>query len=579
MVKLENRYKLENHFVRRRIQVLREKVLLRKFGYLFFRKTITKILPSVAYDFYLKSLLRKTFKKLEMSWYEGRIEWKHNLRAELHHNFVLKKRSFHKFAMFYVAKKTKKVKTSIAEVMFDKNFKKRMLKSIINNWKQFTYRKKTSKLKKAVADQHFKIHFRIERSRLYFTRWVFFARNRRAYKMKLNEAYKYYRMKLISRVFNAFFSYITHRRMRCNQMERVSQFYTDKLKQKMFNKLVSYRMYKLFQRDRMNFASNFYRKKLLRLAMRSFLKHLERQQYKRDRLDLFSKSKVKRMRANYFEYWRIYKNDRKIKQQKLLKASGLHDFKCKKKYFRKLKLNRLNRRRKKKYQAMKMLQVKSIFDRRLLVICFVTWKSYTYNKKIKKEKIHLADVNHESSLKKKYFHIWVSYKIHIKLKRTRLIEIQLFYYQKTLQHCFKEWKIFTDEQRTFKLKKSKSKNYYQSCLIKQIFLLIIKAAFREKDENLNRYLENEKRRLILAQKYLKTWKIKTKNSRKHKTNPVILKKAYSNVGDDMFDKMEQKTIEPQHFLVGSVPESFIWDPACYARPRVPEYMKKYYQDS
>ncbi|RMZ94782.1 SFI1 -like protein [Brachionus plicatilis] len=80
------------------LKEIRDKILVRKFAYIWLRKNLNKnkflskqkcILPSEAQDYYEKRTLKNILKRWHTEVRYERNEWRLNVKAECHHNYVL----------------------------------------------------------------------------------------------------------------------------------------------------------------------------------------------------------------------------------------------------------------------------------------------------------------------------------------------------------------------------------------------------------------------------------------------------------------------------------------------------------
>ncbi|KAK9880135.1 hypothetical protein WA026_008650 [Henosepilachna vigintioctopunctata] len=569
----------EVHILRKQIRIIRKRILIRKYGYLFFRKTISNILPSIARSHYLFSVKRNAFLRLKTNWYKERIEWKYNLRAKLHYNFVVKKKYFQQLTLFHVKKKTKRVKVTIAQVMFEKNFKKQLLKFSFVKWKRYVDDKRNKTLKNQIADQHFKFKYQNEQLKPFFVKWIIFTLKTKKIKAKMANAHKLYNNSLLSRTFNAFFLYIQYKKLRKTQIEEALQFYSRKLMKRMFCKLISYRAQKLSEKGKKEFVDLVFHKRLLKRCMTVLLKNVIRNKFKRDRIFRFHELQSVRKKKFILDHWKYYVLYKRQKQEKFRVAVYSYDFHNKKKCFQKLKMYSIYKKRKRSRQILMITKIKSIFQKIILNYIFDCWRYFSNIRIIKKEKIALSHEHFMLGLRKKIFYRWLNFKDYKKKKRFEILELDIHFKYRLMKSSFIKWKDFINEKRLYCEKLADAKKYYRDNLIRANFRLIIKTASRIKEKHLVHYLENEKNRMTLAQKYLTIWKIKSKYSKLH---THIVQAVRQNMEEEVefhivsdFEKLTTTSDQRKESLFYSLldfTDVFQWDAKCFDKPRVPDYM-------
>ncbi|KAL3268045.1 hypothetical protein HHI36_007175 [Cryptolaemus montrouzieri] len=155
-----------------------------------------------------------------------------------------------------------------------------------------------------------------------------------------------------------------------------------------------------------------------------------------------------------------------------------------------------------------------------------------------------------------------------------ILKLNLRLRHKILQNTFNRWKQYIIEKRIYNSKIIEAKKYYSENLIRENLRLIIEAALEKREELLVNYLKNEKRRLILAQRYFKIWKSKSKHCTSRKRRTKVYDEKFKNTRTDNKPLgIGQKENPLIYSLITSFPDVFNWDPNCFATPRIPDYMK------
>lgn len=221
-------YYIPKYLFKRKLYFLKEKVLKRKYGYLFFRKAFSKILPSQATYHYKQNLKKKCFKAWIIVWYQERIEWKLLIKANIHYQFTLQQNIFRGWKHYQKNINFLKLKKQIAIIHSMKNSRRHTILWAYKKWKIFHRNQINKKLQNQAAKEFFKSKYKPEFLRNYFKRWMIFKIVSLQNRHGIQKATKYYESQLIYQSFEIMKKYTNKRLIKYETERRCVMIYKKK---------------------------------------------------------------------------------------------------------------------------------------------------------------------------------------------------------------------------------------------------------------------------------------------------------------------------------------------------------------
>ncbi|CAB3997023.1 Hypothetical predicted protein, partial [Paramuricea clavata] len=117
------------------------RLLLLKYIYKWQQKTFGKVSPSKARQHYKQKLLKRSFQQWEDVWWNGRNEWKLNIRADYHNRFRMWLKVWRGWRSFLILKKIKKSKVNLAKQKADRI----LLTKSLASWKNYVSKRRSKK--------------------------------------------------------------------------------------------------------------------------------------------------------------------------------------------------------------------------------------------------------------------------------------------------------------------------------------------------------------------------------------------------------------------------------------------------
>ncbi|KAG5872706.1 hypothetical protein JTB14_008800 [Gonioctena quinquepunctata] len=509
-------YLIPKYLHKRKVEVIRTKIIKRKYAYLFYRKTISKILPSQARNHYHLKLKQHILKRWISYWYKERKEWKLMLRAEIYYNLSLMDKSMQKWKYFIELRKAAKVKTHIAELHYGKNSSRQLLLNVLNKWKWFMAHKAYEKSRQKIANDFFKSKYKPEMLNSYLRRWIIYTNFAKKSRERLLNAANYHEQILLFRAFTAMLIYTNKVKAYRNIMEQAQNLYESKLKSKAFSGLKTYAKERAMEKQNLVLAHTHFAHQLKKHSFAQLKENSIRNCLVRANLQKLESGRNFRMKKRYFERLKMYHQNELIKKEKIGKANAHYEEHLKKSMLKQWKL-----------------YVKSSQD----------------EKQKEQEKIQLA-VHHDNMNKvERALKIWKEYINYQSKKKLKITEANIFRDQLSLRN-FSLWKCFVNGEKQFRETIAKAYQFYQNKKIDEGLLLILKSGLTQKERLLETSKEKLSNQLFLTQKYLSKWKQKTLYKNTHRKGTAKSLEASSEN------------------MVGS--SDLEWYPICFMAPRIPQ---------
>lgn len=596
--------RLPKYLIRRKVELVRRKIISRKFAYIWYRLAVSNILPTFAAKHYENTLKKNAFNKWRNQWFEKYKLWKLEIRADFHYKLTLKQKCIKQWLFFSIEERQLKLKEKIADKYYTrilkiryylrwkyasnaikinneyeelmqlhmiylylnfhisnclKNYwgtiKKYLLNTLLQNnqetrllkhcFKKFQIFTKQSIYRKNLnykADCFFKFKYGRKLLENHLNLWEEYTLYRLEKKRKTEKALMHLNYVTKLRSFKKMHKYTVCRRLKNNIKRTIAVYFTEKLIKKC---LKHWKVFVVRQQEKclkIATADYYYKENLKR---RCFIKIKAYRKYANDlRLKLNQYYEAKNLRLLYFcfKQFKKYADTSLLKKKQFVKAILFYENSLRKKCFTLLK-NYVKRRK------LKQLQLYEFFERGnklSLQYCFRKWRSFVKIVSVKKMKIDIAETYYKFFLQKCYFKKLHNFLMYKQLQKHKELVAQRHFLQKLTVFAFLKWKDFLEEQKVFKTTLIKAKNFYRNNIEKAALRVILKAGILKEQEKEKIIFEQILRKYRNVYKYFKIWQNK-------------LKKRNKTCED-----------KPKTFAIF---ETFQWNPICFEKPRIPEFLK------
>lgn len=490
---------------KRKVELVRKKIITRKYGYLFYRKTISEILPSQAQKFYLKHLLIRCFSRWYSYCYENTIGWKYQIRAEIHYSLNLKQKYFKQWKVYFTMKKAYLIKRQVAIFYHQKHFETLTIRIYFRKWQYFVKQVQFNKECSILAWNFYKSKNYPGILRRYMYKWRILVKVMKKKNELLQQSRRIYQTKLKRKCFRAIVLNKIHHKQKKAKYKELFQFYCKKLK------CIAFVRWKNYLRTRQKTKENFILADIcysvqLKTKYLGLLKiYTLRRKYIRNKLKeidiiLMRKSLTK---------WLIYKARRKDKKltrdyaiefsNSKLKSAVLYQFKCYVQY----------RNAKKTYITTKTNCLIMIMRLNKLKYSFQKWMAY---KIYKTERHHLNITVFRYNRQKLMRIVLVKLKLFLtyqKRKHDLFHNSVLIFNNSLLKKCFNAIKSNWIERIRFKKDIFAAEIFYRNSLIEEVLRTIVISGIKKKEHLLDIKTTHYRRKIVLLQKYTSIWKQKT----------------------------------------------------------------------
>lgn len=574
----------------RKIVLLRERILKRKFAYLFYRYTISNVLISSAEKYYKNRIKRRAFFELKKNWFENRVEWRLTLRANLHYKFTSKRNIFngwkyyierkkqkpfilqkireysdyrikrHYFGYLRYARKfslqSKRLQTVLYKLIifsflyvnltseactFHRNlltklvlyrhsiyFRKRYLKTCFVNLEIYKEISLIKKNKNEIVKAFRQLKYNPEDLRNIFEKWKKFTRFSIEKYNKIMNVNEYYNSKLKSKMFSNLLKYAIRRKAKRNTNRMVDAFYTLKLKKKMLKRWINYQNVRTIKNRKITKAVELYKKKLNIKVLKQIKKYCKRQkELKLIVLKIETKINLN-LKRKCFQKITKYCAHQCDKKNKLILVENFFNKQLLIKYFNLLFERQLF------YQHFihKYLEEKRL---KSLTMSFNQLIKYK-NRRLQKRSNYTLAFNffNQNVLKKclTNWKVYASYRKRINQAYTNLSARLNLNAKKTVLKIFK---TNVEMGQRFRTDLETAKKLYKEELLKIGLRVIIKAAYEKNKTQKQSALEEYEKEFVLVGKYFQKWKTRLKQTNKTHSQSLVFK----------------------------------WNPLCFEQPRIP----------
>lgn len=602
MLKISNNrnLRLPKYLIKRKSDLLRKKVWLRKFAYEWYRMSTSKILPSVAHKHYKQRLKWNAFKKWRDCWFEGNVVWKLEVRADIHYNIALKQKCMKQWLCFHVSCRQLELKQQIADAYCKRTLKIRyyiklknakvateinkmyssamqlhtiyvylnynllqcmknyyelyenyMLQVLLQNnyqprimrkclWRLHLYANDSIQKKELnhKAKCFFRYKYGLKFKQKYFHMWKQYVAYHQNKQKKNNRALKHFNFRLIQRCFLKIQNYSTYRFLKNKIKEAAATYHQEKLMRKICIHWKRFVNIKQTMHFKNARALNHYEVFLKRVYFTNLKKYRIQQLETRFKLEMFRASRERHLLHYCFQELKRYANHRMLKKKKCIAVQLHYERVLQKKCFK--FLQNYQARRKAKKLKLQILVYKKM--KTTLAHCFKKWREYVENVRAKKSRFAAVDEQLKMLLLKRYFNYLRKFKNYREFRKTQQIVADKHYLHKLANCTFKEWKQFLVVQQKHKEKLLQAEQFYKNNLQRLALRIILEGGICKQQDKEKIVFEKILRRYKIAYKYYNIWRNKT------------ITKIKSEPRCDTF-------------------EVFEWNPRCFEKPRIPEFLK------
>lgn len=541
-------YRIPKYLYKRKIEIIKRKIIKRKYGYLFYRKTISQVLPSQARRYYTKNLIKKAFFAWVMIWYEERKMWKLMVKAQIHYSFNVMQKMLDRWKEHHSKKIIVKLKWKIAEIHFQKIRKRQIILLAFNKWRLYQRYKIYRKVQYKIALTFFKSKYNRNQLKIFINRWVIFTRASKREKTRFRRATMQHHYKLKLTCFRKLLVYKDMRNKNKKLINNVLLASQIKLQRKTLTAWKNFINIKKHKKQNLMLSEAHYVFRLKYIFFKRLLFNKIRNKTIKQKISAFKNYQNQNILRSYFLKLMAYKNYRLLKHEKQEKSNFHYNKTLTKKIFVLWKKYELKKQCKKKILEKQILNAKIYIECAKKRFLFKKWKQFWTLQLIKRQKLLSAKKCSINIIVRKYFYIWMLF---LKNQRKTVLNTKIsieFYQIKILKMTLAAWKTFTYNNKNFKQKLKEADCYYKTQLKKEALHFIIKSGLIQKELNFKENKQRIDHQLFLSHKYFSIWKQRTI----YKKDKYTKNKLY-NLADNKENMVEAANVD--------------WYPICFLAPR------------
>lgn len=595
--------RLPKYLTKRKIELIRKKICLRKYAYVWYRMTISNILPSTAVKHYKDRLKRKILNKWRGIWFDKNILWKLEIRADFHYKLSLKQKFIKKWLYFCLEKKQMQLKIQIAEKFYERKLKIRYYlrlknakqaikinneyRTLIEEHMTYLYlnfnflhcfQEYESALELYLLNVLFKRNYKRRMFKKCFRKLLYHAK-RSVYKKHLYYKSKCfftrkYRIKIIMKYFDVWKQYVLFRREKKRKTKLALKHFGYKLMQKCFQKIILYTDKRILKNNTRRIIRKYSEEKLIIKCLHQWKFLVVEQQQNRFKKDLADNHCEIQLKQKCFMKLKKYKTQRTLLRIKLSLYCEAKKLKLLRLCFDKLRhYSYYSQLKKEKYFSAQFFYKRNLQERCLMLLrkyvkhkqakrlqledltkqakrktmkhFFRKWKYFIKYTATKKKKKTIAQIHYNTFLLRYYLRELKKFVAYRKLQKFKQKLADQHLMHKLKMFAFSKWTEFLGEQRYFKRTLMQAKQFYNNNLEKLALRIILEAGFSKAQEMERNALDKVLKKYKNVYRYFNIWKDKT-----------VKKK-----------EVHRKPTNTQIF------EMFQWNPRCFEPPRVPEFLK------
>lgn len=539
----KKRYRIPKYLYQRKILLIKAKILKRKYGYLFFRQAICKILPSEAIRHYQRNLKKTIMAAWIMLWYKERVEWKLIIKSDIHYKCNMLHRTFHLWRSYQIEKRSSKLKLQIAVLYSFQNDKRQVLLWTFNKWNIYKATQREKKRNYFIAKEHFRSKYNPYFLQSYFKRWIILSTSSLRDKFRMQKAITYFEHHLMHISFRKIFMYKNIQKIKTSYKKIYLAYYEKKLLKKIMNCWKIYIMVTYQEKQKNMLASNQY---IFRLKQSTFhIIKLFARTNKNQKLQLVKLMKLqnKRLIRTTFVKFKLFGINKKIKRKNTKDAESFYSKNLLRKVLNVFRENAKTQKDENIKINDMVAKIKMQLRIAKMKFVFYKWKKYLSNSILKKRNKQIANAHFINQLLKHNMCAWKNFLQRNNYVRYKTGEMRHRVDLRILKKYLYIWKHNTEELSWSRSKLKNALHLHKCYLIEEGLLLLIKCGIVKKDQNFIRCRQISAKRLFLALKYFSLWK---RNS---------LKFSMINVNKNILKSDSHTTITE-------------WFPICFLAPRI-----------
>lgn len=617
--------KLPKYLIKEKIQHVRKKILARKYGYLWYRITLSKILPSVAVKYYTIKIKHRGYMLLKQNWYDQKVLWRLILRAELHYVYILKRNMFHKWLNVILERKQLRLKLRIAEVFYNKtiiaryflrlknikrieqvmtsygitsktylvylylnfnalmlfhrhakafqeycmkvlfeiNYKNKHLKYYFEKLRVFTAHMKYRRYRALKAEQFFLRHYKIQYLLKYFNIWKEYIKNKHAKKAAYMKSENNYKNRIMQHAFKKLYKYSKYRQFKTTLKIGADMFYSMGLKKRTLNLWKLYAERKLNKKNRLNSVSEYYLYKIKKSCFLKLLKNKNYQFWLRDKLCAFKEGSEYRAKYVCIVRLKKYVTYKKTKSEKYISVANYYKHKLAYRCLRTLESYNEYKKCKRKRRDSLLIHVFENQNKKLLKICFLKWKAYLLLKNQKKQEIEIVKMQYKNCLLRRIIRKWFQYKCIKNNSRKMKHNAENYYRNKLTRNALHQWHYYTQKQKRFGTTLEIARKMYEKSLLQRALATVLTHGLRKQQNRNEMAFQNLLKSFQIGLKYFKIWKYKVlhKTLKENHVNILRINEAFGISSPTFPNKVNIDLV------------TFKWNPLCFMKPRIPQFLK------
>lgn len=556
-----------------KVDTVKKKIILRKYTYLFLRKTHGRILPSVAQKWYLRQIVRNTFRMWIEFRYKQKVSWRLELRADVHYQFKCTRNCFDLWILYANSRKNKRIKYILIDSYYSKNLKYKCF----NNLKYY----------KSIVERKMELQMLLEQNHsliyqlLYFNELFLWINCLNLQYTKIKLAIKYNMRKILQKYFVRYKRYHKILQKKKRQKIKVRELFFKKFSlldfAQFFAAWKAYYYKKKEEKYKILTAQIHFNKSILKISFLKLMFHYKTKldiKHKNIKADLLHmrklKSKIitlwtnftdrkkekrfvmdnaanhynKKIKIKLFNNWRQWfqkqieinrkiaictekintnliiilfdnwKNFRVIQMKKWIAINHYNKI-ISEKYFHLLNKYKEMEIRKRNYKIKMVDYYKVRKTEKLQTACFLEWKKYCVRKKEKFKKIAKFENNLKVKLISKCLFIWINWANEKISKKQNFLKMDSIFSKMTVRTHFEIWKKYSEKEKLLKCKISEGKDIFLRFTTNYVLETFIAEGNKKEAIRYNNIIENQKEMFYVKVFYLKKWKYAVWNKQKH----------------------------------------------------------------
>lgn len=430
----------------------------------------------------------------------------------------------------------------LLKVLFEKNYKTRVLKSCFRKLqfyaKELNYRKNLS----YKASCFFQFKYGAKLLLNYFQLWRKYTFLQLEEKYKSEKAFEHFNYRIKQLCFFKLRNYAIKRNLKNDIKTTIVEYFQEHLMKKCLKHWKVFVANQQEKRLKIAIADDYYESNLIKKSFLKLKKYKMQKDELRLKLELFSEAKTLRWLRFCFDRLKNYTKAVLLKKENNLRAVLFYERNLLQKTFVFLRKYAIN----KKLKQMRLQDFAKAGQKIWVKYCFRKWRNFLEIVAVKKIKTKTAETHYKFSVLKHYFDNLRKFNVYKKQQTQKRAVVERHFLRKLTIVTFANWRKFLEEQKMFKINLVKAQIFYRNNLEKSVLRVILEAGIGSEQEKERRALQQIFRKYTNVYKYFKIWK-----NRINKQN---------GGGEEKVRNM-------------AIFETFEWNPLCFEKPRIPEFLR------